>query len=135
MEARIKRRSKGTIRLSIPAKVAYNADAFRKSLYNLLDELGCPKCFSGVDCYFTNIRDYLVNPSDFSVAPNKEVADGRPQPMPFQSNVIQVGLSQKTAFSIDKIDVALKDIFEEIGCLACCSGQDIFFQEQFARNF
>ena len=91
METRIKRKSKGTIRLSIPAKVAYNSDAFRKSIYNLLDELGCPKCFSGVDCYFTNIRDYLVNPSDLSVAPVREVADGTPQPILFQSNAMQVG--------------------------------------------
>ena len=135
METKIKRKSKGAIRLSIPAKVAYNSDAFRKSIYNLLDELGCPKCFSGVDCYFTNIRDYLVNPSDLTIAPVKEVADGTPQPILFQSNAMQVGLSQNAAFSIDKIDIALKNIFEEIGCLACCSGQDIFFQEQFSRNF
>lgn len=135
MKTRIKRKSKGAIRLSIPAKVAYNSDAFRKSIYNLLDELGCPKCFSGVDCYFTNIRDYLVNPADLSVAPINQLADPTPQPSVFQSNTIQVGLSQKTAYSIEKIDLALKDIFEEIGCLACCSGQDIFFQEQFGQNF
>ena len=135
MKTKIERRSRGTIRLSIPAKVAYNSDAFGKSIYNLLDELGCPKCFSGVDCYFTNIRDYLVNPSDLSVVPVEAAGNPTPQPNVYQSSAVQVGLSQKTAFSIDKIELALKDIFEEIGCLACCSGQDIFFQEQFARNF
>ncbi|WP_430907052.1 hypothetical protein [Maribacter sp. 2-571] len=130
----MKRVSKGAIRLSIPAKVAYNADTFRKSVFNLLDELGCPKCFSGVDCYFTNIRDYLVNPSDLSVTPIEETAN-LAKPISFQGNTLNVGLSQETAYNIDKIEVALKDIFEEIGCLACCSGQDIFFQEQFERNF
>lgn len=135
METRTKRKSKGAIRLSIPAKVAYNADAFQKSIYNLLDELGCPKCFSGVDCYFNNIKDYVVNPGDLSISPAKEASDPNPQPNMIQSSPMQVGLSQQTAFSVEKIEVALKDIFEEIGCLRCCSGQDIFFQEQFARNF
>ncbi len=130
------RKGRGAVRLSIPAKVAYNAEAFRKSIYDLLDELGCPKCFSGVDCYFETIRDYVLDPSENVVSRSLSFGDPSPQPSkPLTVRTLNVGVSPAVSYDIGKIDVAIKDIFEEIGCLACCSGNDIFFQNQFDFNF
>ncbi len=129
------RKGSGAVRLSIPAKVAYNADAFQRSIYDLLDELGCPKCFSGVDCYFTTIRDYVLDPKEQAIQP---IAYGDPTPQPSKlaaTSTLSVGVSKNTSYDIGKIDLAIKDIFEEIGCLACCSGHDIYFQNQFDFNF
>ena len=130
----LEKMGKGAIRLSIPAKVAYDADAFRKSIHSLLDELGCQACFSGVDCYFTTIRDYIINPREFQVMALK-ADDPSPQPSSLmRANTLTASVSSKTSFNIDKIDTALKDIFDQIGCLPCCSGYDIFFQNQFDFN-
>ena len=126
------RKGSGAIRLSIPAKVAYNAEAFQKSIYDLLDEIGCPKCFSGVDCYFSTIRDYVLDAKVNVVA----AGDPSPQPSKLQAQqTLSVGVSADTSFDIGKIDSAIKDIFDEIGCRACCSGHDIFFQNNFDFNF
>ena len=130
-----KREGSGAVRLSIPAKVAYNADAFKKSIYTMLEELGCPKCFSGVDCYLTTIQDYVFDPRENLI---RAAAYGDPNPQPnamSAARTLSVGISPKTSFDIDKIDVALNDIFKDIGCLACCSGNDIFFRNRFDFNF
>jgi hypothetical protein len=130
-----KREGGGAVRLSIPAKVAYNADAFKKSIYTLLDDLGCPKCFSGVDCYMTTIQDYVFDPKE-SLIRSAVSGDPNPQPSLLRSQrTLSVGISPKTSFDIDKIDSALDDIFKDIGCLACCSGNDIFFRNRFDFNF
>ncbi|WP_025740464.1 hypothetical protein [Aquimarina pacifica] len=129
--------TRGAIKLSIPAKVAYNADAFKKSIFELLDELGCPKCFSGVDCYFETIRDYVLDPSENVVTrsvPSSERFSAI-QGKPLATRTLNVGVSAAVSYDIDKIDKAIATIFEEIGCLACCSGNDIFFQNQFDFNF
>ncbi|MBP2831942.1 hypothetical protein J8281_07045 [Aquimarina sp. U1-2] len=131
------RKGRGAVRLSIPAKVAYNADAFQKSMYNLLDELGCPKCFSGVDCYFETLRDYVLDsqenvvPTSLASAEVQQIQLGKT----LATKTLNVGVSSNVSFDIGKIDSAIKNIFEEIGCRACCSGHDIFFQNQFDFNF
>ncbi|WP_106791347.1 hypothetical protein [Aquimarina sp. Aq78] len=127
---------RGAVRLSIPAKVAYDAKAFQNSIYELLDELGCPKCFSGVDCYFQTIRDYVLDPRENVVSRSLAFRDPSPQPSKLiATKTLNVGVSPAVSYDIGKIDNAIKSIFEEIGCLACCSGNDIFFQNQFDFNF
>ena len=44
-------RARGTVRVSLPAKIAYDPDALKKSLTSILDKLGCSRCFSGANCY------------------------------------------------------------------------------------
>lgn len=127
---------RGAVRLSIPAKVAYDAKAFKSSIHELLDELGCPKCFSGVDCYFQTIRDYVLDPRENVVSRSLAYRDTSPQPSKLlATKTLSVGVSPAVSYDIGKIDDAIKSIFEEIGCLACCSGNDIFFQNQFDFNF
>ena len=126
-------RKKAPIKLSIPAKVAYNADLFKKGIFNLLDDIGCPKCFSGVDCHFTTIQDYILTDKLDVVASN--VLGATPQPVLLKDAPLAVSLPTKVSSNIDLVDSAIDRIFDEIGCRACCSGHDIFFQNDFAINF
>ncbi|MCX2681213.1 hypothetical protein OOZ15_14770 [Galbibacter sp. EGI 63066] len=140
----IQKHGKGVVRMSIPAKIAYNGDAFKKSIFSLLDEIGCPKCFSGVDCHISTLRDYIYEakgerliPAEKDFASISKAAgintDGRPQPMPFSmknNNNLTVTTKPKLTQTIKQVDSIIDSVFEEIGCMACCSGHDILF-----RNF
>lgn len=50
------------VRVAIPARVAFNLEAFQKTVSELARELGCERCISGAHCLFANIADYVVNP-------------------------------------------------------------------------
>lgn len=50
------------IRVTIPAKTAYDLKSFQKVLGTLAERLGCRPCLSGVDCLFQLERDFVVNP-------------------------------------------------------------------------
>lgn len=122
---------KNAVRLSIPAKVAYDADLFKKGILDLLDNLGCRACFSGTDCYFNTIQDYVINDG-------LDAKIEKPLMQSFQMptrSTLSVAMSPKVASNIKLVDKAIDSIFEEIGCRACCSGHDIHFQNNFAFNF
>lgn len=122
---------KNAIKLSIPAKVAYNADLFKKGITDLLDNLGCRACFSGTDCYFSTIQDYVINDgleSQFQ----RQSLNALEAP---SKSTLSVAMSPEVASNIKLVDQAIDRIFEEIGCRACCSGHDIHFQNNFAFNF
>jgi hypothetical protein len=52
-----------SVRISLPAKIAYDLDAFQKVTARLAEELGCTRCISGADCTFGLNEDWLVNPA------------------------------------------------------------------------
>jgi len=62
-----------TVRISIPAKVAYDIGALHKMLDNLAQTLGCNPCVSGADCTIHLIRDYLVDPESLQLKENLAV--------------------------------------------------------------
>jgi hypothetical protein len=62
------------VRITLPVAAAANMDKFLKVIRNLGDALGCPNCFSGADCTFSLIRDYVVDPATLNV---KEAGFGR----------------------------------------------------------
>lgn len=49
------------VRVSIPARAAYDLASFQKSIGNLAERLGCPQCLSGANCLFELERDFLIN--------------------------------------------------------------------------
>lgn len=53
----------GTVRVVLPAKVAYDLDLFTKSLRELAEKIGHPACLSGLDFHFLQERDFVVNPA------------------------------------------------------------------------
>jgi hypothetical protein len=50
-----------TIRVTVPAKVAFDLDAIQKVQGSILDRLGCPACCSGYDIRFDIARSFLVD--------------------------------------------------------------------------
>ncbi|MGY6554467.1 MAG: hypothetical protein ACXIUM_08095 [Wenzhouxiangella sp.] len=59
-----------TVRISIPAKVAYDLGSLQKTLANLAERLGCQACLSGANCLFEIQRDFVVN-DRFEVNPRQ----------------------------------------------------------------
>lgn len=51
------------VRVTLPAKIAYDLDAFQKVTARLAEELGCTRCISGADCTFGLENDWVVNPA------------------------------------------------------------------------
>jgi len=50
-----------TVRVRIPASVAFNLQMLQKSIANLAERLGCKPCVSGFDCTLLLELDYLIN--------------------------------------------------------------------------
>jgi len=55
------------IRVTIPAKVAFDLEKFQNVIAHLAERLGCPKCFSGRECLFELERDLVIDPADLRV--------------------------------------------------------------------
>jgi hypothetical protein len=112
----------GTVRVSLPAKVAYDPESLKKTIGSLLGRLGCLTCFSGADCVFTAERDFVVDPEGiFShVALN-------PQPLPPRvAPDLTVSLSPGNRFDIKKVFNAIDTAISMLpgGC-PCHSGFDV----------
>ena len=50
-----------TIRVTVPAKVAFDLKAIQKVQGSILDRLGCPACCSGFDIRFDVARSFVVD--------------------------------------------------------------------------
>jgi hypothetical protein len=64
MDARF---SQEPVRISIPAKVAFDLGAFTKVVGNLARALGCEECLSGRNCVFLQQSQFVVNPETLEV--------------------------------------------------------------------
>jgi hypothetical protein len=120
-----KTRARGTVRVSLPAKVAYSPDALKKTLGGLLEQLGCPHCFSGADCLFMFERDFVVDPLSGvnAVALN-------PQPLPPRESTAVVSLSRGIRFDINKVFKAVDSVINTLGPCPCHSGFDVLYQNE-----
>jgi hypothetical protein len=122
-----KLRAQGPIRVTVPAKVAYSPDAFKKSIGSLMERLGCPKCFSGADCFFQNERDFVLD------AAGSVSADLNPQPLPpspFEARRhTTVAASSGVRYDINKVLKAIDKVIDIIGPHPCISGADILFAD------
>jgi hypothetical protein len=120
-------RAAGPVRVTVPAKVAYNPDALKKSIAQLVERLGCPKCFSGADCLFEMERRFVLT------------AQQDPEPDPWVSaapaitaqpaHLRTVGLSKGVRYDINKVFKAIDKAIDIIGPHPCISGFDIFFKD------
>jgi len=115
-------RARGTVRVSLPAKIAYNPDALKKSLASILDKLGCPRCFSGADCFFQHERDFVVDPAA-QVALN-------PQPLPPRESHAVVSLAPSLRYDIDKVFKSIDAVIKGLGSCPCHSGIDVLYQSE-----
>ena|SRR5690349_327755 len=110
------------IRVTVPASVAFHPDAFKESVINLMEKLGCGKCFSGWDCAFTLQRDYVINP-DRQISALESL---KPSGLP----TVNVRLSEKVGFNINEIGNVLGKLSKKYGCLPCHSGFDFRFKNE-----
>lgn len=51
------------VRVSVPAKVAFDLGEFTKMVEGLAERLGCLPCLSGAACFFDLERFYGVDPA------------------------------------------------------------------------
>ncbi len=120
------RRARGAVRITLPASIAYDPKALRKGIANIVERLGCPKCFSGADCFFINERELVLDPK-FAINPGR--AEG-PMPDPWRENTYTVGLSSKVRYDLDKVYKAIDKTIDIIGAHPCISGFDFHFQDE-----
>lgn len=59
----------GTVRIVVPADVAFDLGRLQKGLANLAERLGCRPCLSGADCTFLLEREFIVDPASLEVRP------------------------------------------------------------------
>jgi hypothetical protein len=116
-------RAHGTIRISLPAKVAYQPDALKKNIAALMERIGCPHCFSGADCWFTVERDFLVDPANTIAA---LVSGPRPEPW-FQSSTVVASLDRAVRHDLDAVFKAVDKVIGTIGACPCHSGVDVLY--------
>jgi hypothetical protein len=120
-------RANGTIRVSLPAKVAYQPDALKKSIASLMERFGCPKCFSGADCFFTHERDFIIDAKGLLAS---GVASLNPQPLPPVDSFTTVSLAAGARYDIQKVFKAIDRVIDLIGPCPCHSGIDILYRNE-----
>lgn len=120
----------GVVRVTLPAKVAYEPEALKRTIGGILGRLGCPTCFSGADCHFTNERDFVVNPEGVIAASGRAAASElNPQPLPPRSTAT-VSLAPGARFNIDKVFKAVDAVINTLGPCPCHSGIDVLYQNE-----
>jgi hypothetical protein len=64
--------SRGLVRVTIPASVAFDLGKFQKAVGNVLGRLGCPGCTSGHEILFQQEAQFIVD-ENLRVTPVAEV--------------------------------------------------------------
>lgn len=113
-------RAVGTVRVKLPAKVAYNPDLLKKSVAELLDRIGCPKCFSGANCFFSHEREFIYEKALSPVL-------GDPNPRPSLTEAATISLSRGARYDINKVFKAIDKAIDIIGSCPCHSGIDVLY--------
>ncbi len=112
----------GAVRITIPAKVAYDLPAFQKSLGIVVEKLGCVECGSMFDCTFFTVRDFVIN----EALEISSVAEVDPTPEPAREIVVNLPL--KVSSNIGLLQQAVARIADQINHSECTSGFDITFR-------
>ena len=114
-------RANGTVHVKLSARVAYDPGALKKGIGELMERLGCPKCFSGANCFFTHERDFIFE------ATSKATPALGPQPEPWTPSAATVSLGRAARFDIDRVFRAVDKVIDIIGACPCHSGFDILY--------
>lgn len=129
VEPQPKIRAHGTVRVTLPAKVAYDPAALKKSIGELMERLGCPRCFSGADCFFTHERAFVLDPKGVVVGGSTF----GPSPEPWltaHSPAVTASLAPGARFNIDKVFKAVDKVIDIIGACPCHSGIDVLYRNE-----
>ena len=117
----------GTIRISLPASIAFSLSTLQSTIRTILGKIGCTTCFSGADCQFVQERDFIVeSPATGEIA----VTVGDNSPAPFSSNIVTVGFGGPAAANINSVLQAVANVANALGCQPCHSGFDVSFVKE-----
>ena len=127
----------GTVRISMPASVANDLNAFKKGITALAERLGCGSCFSGVDCTFQMERDYVFK-ENLEVVPVSGVSQGMGvSGVTGPSRSVTVTMPTEVNYDLEKIltvvDIVGRNLGQhwlQGGLAYCCSGFDITFEQE-----
>lgn len=114
------------VRISIPASVAADIGSLKKAVGTVLDKLGCQACCSGHDIFFELERDVFLRDSlreKANVMPVRSVSR--------KAGSMEVGMGPAVAHDIKQVYAAIDRIAELSGHVACATGCDMFFVNEF----
>jgi len=122
-------RARGPIRVTLPASVAYDPDALKKSLGGILDRIGCQACCSGADILLQMEREFIAD-ADSNIRGLDRTANPDPHPWKNAKHQYTVGLSPSVKYDIDRVFVAIDKVIDIIGAHPCISGFDILLRDE-----
>jgi len=126
-----RRRIAGPVRITIPARIAYNPGDLKKSIASIAEQIGHPRCFSGADCFFQMERQFALDRAGVATAvagPDPTPWSVRePDPDPWK---LSVGLSSGVKYNLDKVLTAVDKVIDLIGPHPCISGFDVLFRDE-----
>lgn len=121
-------RAVGPVRVKLPAKVAYDPQALKESIGDILERLGCPSCFSGASCLFENERTFVLGDGARRVEPD---------PMPWTPDAVAtskhravVAVAPEVKYDIDNVFAAIDRVIDVLGPHPCISGFDVLFRDE-----
>jgi hypothetical protein len=122
-------RAAGPVRISLPAKVAYDPKALKNSIKDIVERIGCPRCFSGADCFFQNERDLVINPAGKLDAGLQMAFAARldPEPTPWRKTA---ALAPGVKYDLEKVFTAVDRVIDLIGPHPCISGFAVLFRDE-----
>lgn len=126
------RKAGGAIRISMPASIANDLDAFKKGVLAVAERLGCPECFSGFDCTFESERDLVINEKLKVTASAADVGNGFSRGAGTRRASVPVPPAREfdIGWILERIDILGRNLgshWEQGGGALCCSGFDVTF--------
>jgi hypothetical protein len=124
-------RATGPIRITLPAKIAYDPGALKESIASVVERLGCPRCFSGANCLFQVEREFVVDQArKAGPLPDPWLALAGSNPMPGLTHQVTVGMARPVKYDLDKVFKAVDRVIDLIGPHPCISGFDVLFKDE-----
>jgi hypothetical protein len=121
-----------TVRISMPASVAFDLDSFRKGMEAVLERLNCPQCCSGYDLTFQLERAFVVN-ENFEVRGGLGIEGLDPDGEPILVGGVTATLPTQVSQDLGKLQETVARIAERLGHPQCTSGFDLAFRQE--RDF
>ena len=119
-------RQGGTVRITLPAKVANDLGALQQSLKRAAERLGHPACATGCDMLSIGLEQELAFTEKATLD-----ADRASRYQAFDSQAkgaITVSIPNKVSGDIEALTRAVSNVVAKLGCAPCCSGFDILFR-------
>jgi hypothetical protein len=111
--------------------VANDLGSLQKGLRSLAERLGHPNCATGCDILHLRAeREFAIN-EQLQVGPLAAGPFPDPwlpsDPLPWR---VSVSVPDKVMGNIESLTKTIGLVVDKLGCRACCSGFDIFFQRE-----